>query len=153
MWALDDLHKVHDELPLKRNDPASASNRYTIHNAIVDALAALNDPQATDSRNVEGETTIERFPDPFTGDHHFEYWIWTGSRLVPASPEQAERLRQQEVLEAEEFRLLRERQRAYRVQRWQPYRRIFHWPLVLLHNLANETRMLRSHVRILTRRS
>jgi hypothetical protein len=153
MGAMDDLHKVHGELPLKRNDPASLSDRYTIDNAIVDALAALNGPKATDSRNVEGETTIELFPDPFTSDHHFEYWIWTGSRLVPASPEQAERLRQQEALEAEEFRRLRESQRAYRVQLWQPYRRILHWPLALLHNLANETRTLSSRARILTRRS
>jgi hypothetical protein len=65
----------------------------------------------------------EPFPDPFTGDHNIEYWIWTGSRLVPASPEQAERLRRQEALEEEEFRLLRERQQALRQQHWNAWLR------------------------------
>jgi hypothetical protein len=78
----------------------------------------------------------EPFPDPFTGDHNIEYWLWTGSRLVPASPETAERLQRQEALEQEEFRLLRERQRACRQQRWQAYKNLVHWLLSPLRGVV-----------------
>ena len=132
---MDDLHKVNrmnGELPIERYDalplPADSVSKgiptgtplatsdesgqlheatpYTIDEAIADAIEQM---------------TSEPLPDPFTGDHDIEYWIWTGSRLVPATPEAAERLRQQEALEQEEFRLLRERQQAYRQQLWQSY--------------------------------
>jgi hypothetical protein len=132
---MDDLHRVNDELPLEQGDVlplptdlvakatayrSSASDcaepvspveaaPYTIDEAITDAIDQISgDP----------------LPDPFTGDHNIEYWIWTGSRLVPASPEAAERIRRQEALEEEEFRLLRERQRFYRIRRWEAFRRI-----------------------------
>jgi hypothetical protein len=137
---MDDLHRVNDELPVEHDDalplPAdlvaeaiayqsSASSAtgpespdeaapYTIDEAITDAIEQI---------------TGDPWPDPFTGDHTIEYWIWTGSRLVPASPEESERLRRQEALEEEEFRLRRKRQLEYRRQRLQSYRRVA-WRLV-----------------------
>jgi hypothetical protein len=132
---MDDLHRVHGEPPVEQaesGEPGEVSllpsrpvadkaadrtpitssggvatpdgiSPYTIDEAIADAI-----------EQIAGEP----FPDPVTGDHNIEYWIWTGSRLVPASPETAERLRRQEALEEEEFRLLREHQRAHRQERW-----------------------------------
>lgn len=79
------------------------------YGAASDALAALED---TDHANPAGRTAGNPFSDPSTGEQRIEYWIWTGSRLVLASPEAAERLRQQEALEQEELRLLRGYQRA-----------------------------------------
>jgi hypothetical protein len=134
---MDDLHRanrVNGELPVERFDalplpadsvakgipmgtPSTTSDgngqvrettSYTIDAAIADAIEQM---------------TGEPLPDPFTGDHDIEYWIWTGSRLVPATPEAAERIRQQEAVEEEEFRLLRKRQQAHRQQLWQSYRR------------------------------
>jgi hypothetical protein len=118
---MDDLHRVNDELPVEHNDAlplptdlvakaiayrTSASDsagqvspveaaRYTIDDAITDAIEQISgDP----------------LPDPFTGVHNIEYWIWTGGRLVPATPEAVERLRQQEELEDQEFRARRKQQ-------------------------------------------
>jgi hypothetical protein len=131
---MDDLHRVNDELPVEQcdglplpadsvakaipmgtlstssdgNDQRHGATPYTIHAAIADAVEQIGG---------------EPFPDPFTGDHTIEYWIWTGTRLVPASPEEAERLRQEEALEQEELRLLHLRQDAYRQHRRQSYRR------------------------------
>jgi hypothetical protein len=113
MCKMDDLHRVHGEPRVEQGEsgdpgevsplpvysvadaapdrtPAAGSagevipdgiSPYTIHEAIADAIEQM---------------TGEPFPNPFTGDHNIEYWIWTGSRLVPASPEQAGRLRRQE---------------------------------------------------------
>lgn len=36
--------------------------------------------------------------DPFTGEHNIEYWLWDGERLIPASAEESERLREREAL-------------------------------------------------------
>ena len=147
---MDDLHRVNrvnGELPVERCDalplpadsvakgiptgtPPVTSNEsgqlheathYTIDEAIADAIEQM---------------TGEPLPDPFTGNHNIEYWIWTGSRLVPATPEAAERLRQQEALEQEEFRLLRERQQAYRQHLWQACKHFIHWLVSPLRRLA-----------------
>jgi hypothetical protein len=112
---MDDLHRMYGELPaepdamaISKGTPAPSSTTYasplepvpyTIDEAIADSIEQL---------------TGEPFPDPFTGDHDIEYWIWAGDRLVPASPEAAERLLQQELLEQEEQRRWRERQQAAR---------------------------------------
>jgi hypothetical protein len=131
---MDDLHRVNDELPVEhdavplptdlvtkastcRTSASSAAEQvspveaapYTIDDAITDAIEQI---------------TGDPLPDPFTGDHTIEYWIWTGSRLVPATPEAAERIRQQEMLEDEEFRARHELQRLYRIRRRQAFRRI-----------------------------
>jgi hypothetical protein len=132
---MDDLHSVNDELPVQHDGTlplptdlvakaiayqtsASGSDLqvsspeaapYTIDDAITDAIEQI---------------TGDPLPDPFTGDHNIEYWIWTGSRLVPASPEESKRLGRQEALEEEEFRARRERQRFNRIRRRQAFGRI-----------------------------
>jgi len=35
-------------------------------------------------------------PDPWEGEHDIEYWIWDGTRLVPASAAQLELIREDE---------------------------------------------------------
>jgi hypothetical protein len=130
---MDDLHSVNDELPVEPDDSlplptdlvakaiayrTSASDSagqsspdeaapYTINEAITDAIEQI---------------TGDPLPDPFTGDHNIEYWIWTGSRLVPATPEQSERLRRQEELEDEEFRARRKQQHLNRLRLWHALR-------------------------------
>lgn len=42
----------------------------------------------------EGELDVE---DAF-GDHDIEYWVWSGNRLVPASPDQIALIREREAL-------------------------------------------------------
>jgi hypothetical protein len=157
---MDDLHRanrVNGELPVERCDalplPADSvakgdltgtppktcdghgqlreTTAYTIDAAIADAIEQM---------------TGEPLPDPFTGDHDIEYWIWTGSRLVPATPEAAERIRQQEAVEEEEFRARRERQHLYTIRHQQAFRRVIGRlavPLrqaVVLLRSSNETR-------------
>ena len=146
---MDDVHRVnsvHGELPRERYEtlalptdavsqgmptatPTATSHgpgqrrettAYSIDEVIADAVEQI---------------TGEPLPDPFTGDHTIEYWIWTGSRLVPATPEAAERLRQQEALEQEEYRLLRERQRALRQEHWPSSRRFVKRLESTLHHL------------------
>jgi hypothetical protein len=89
------------------NGHLRVTTSYTIDAAIADAIEQMTD---------------EPLPDPFTGDHDIEYWIWTGSRLVPATPEAVERLRQQEALEDEEFRARRKQQHLNRLRRRQALR-------------------------------
>ena len=149
---MDNLHKLDNEVPVEYDDPAPASNHYTIDQAIADVLATLDVPHDTGAKDRTDEAASAAFPDPFTGDHNIEYWIWTGGRLVPASPDQAERLRRQEALEEEEFRLRRERQRAYRQERWQSYSQVVQWMLVPLHHLASRLGTLSSRVGLLARR-
>lgn len=36
--------------------------------------------------------------DPFMDEHDIEYWLWDGERLIPASAEESERLREREAL-------------------------------------------------------
>lgn len=43
--------------------------------------------------------------DPFDDDHGIEYWIWNGVRLVPACPDEVERIRVGEHLRVEQIRL------------------------------------------------
>jgi hypothetical protein len=94
-----DLHGANNGLPAE-------IPLYTIEAAIAEAEEQLN---------------REHFPDSTIGIQH---WVWTGTRLVRVSPEAEERTRQQEALDQEELRRLRERQKSYRQQRWQFYRRI-----------------------------
>jgi hypothetical protein len=111
---MDDLHRLYGGLPadpdamvISEGAPTPSSTNYTplesvpytIDDAIADSIEQL---------------TGEPFPDPFTGDHDIEYWLWTGDRLVPASPEAAERIHLQESLEREELCRRRERQRDSR---------------------------------------
>jgi hypothetical protein len=149
---MDNLHKLDNEVPVERDDPDPTSKHYTIDQAIADVLATLDAPDFSGAHRVTDEADDRPFPDPFTGDHNIEYWVWTGSRLVPASSDQAARLRRQEELEAQELRLVRERQRAYRQQRWQLYSQVVQWLLVSLHHLAARLGTLSSRVGLLARK-
>ena len=93
---MDDLHRMNGE-----RLSVVKTTSYSIDEAIQDAIQRLTDESVPDAR-----TSIQ-------------YWIWTGTRLVRASPDEDLRLRQQEVLEQEELRLLSERQRALRQERRQ----------------------------------
>jgi phosphoglycolate phosphatase-like HAD superfamily hydrolase len=107
---VDDLPRVNGDLVRKSDSaghiPGASTVPYTIEAAIADALDRL---------------TSDPAPDSTAGVQH---WIWTGHRLVRASPEAVERLRQQEAWEQAELQLLHEMQRAYRQRRRQSYRRI-----------------------------
>lgn len=52
-------------------------------------------------------------PDPWDGDHNIEYWVWDGVRLVPTTPEERARIREDERTQAARRRLmqLQERER------------------------------------------
>jgi hypothetical protein len=92
---MDDLHRENSERP-----SVVGTSSYSIEAAIEDAIQRLtDDPAPHDSASIH-------------------YWIWTGTRLVRASPETDRRLREREQLEQEELRLLSLRQRALRQERW-----------------------------------
>jgi len=122
---MDDLHRVNDELPVEHCDALSLPAD-PVAKAISDRTPAETTPYTIDEAIADAieQITGEPLPDPYTGDHEIQYWIWTGNRLVPASPEAAERIRQQEAMEQEELHRLHERQNAYRQQRRQSYRRL-----------------------------
>jgi hypothetical protein len=141
---MDNLHKLDNEAPVEHDDPAPATKHYTIDQAIADVLATLDTADDTGAKGITDEAFDAPFPDPFTGDHNIEYWIWTGGRLVPASPDQSQRLRRQEALEEEEFRSRRERQRAYRQQRWQSCSQVMQRLLAPLHNMGARLKDLNS---------
>ena len=61
------------------------------------------------------------FADAIRDDQHIKYWIWTGTRLVPASSEKEGRLLLREVLAQEELEITAERGRYRRRQRWQAF--------------------------------
>jgi len=138
---MDDLHRKYGELPADpdamaiskaaptpgstTDTPSLESIPYTIDEAIADSIEQL---------------TGEPFPDPFTGDHDIEYWLWTGDRLVPASPEAAERIQQQELLESKELCRRRERQWASRLQRLETTRRFARRLLAPIQGLVERWR-------------
>lgn len=49
---------------------------------------------------VQDELPWDDLPDPWDGDHNIEYWIWDGSRLVPASYEERLRIQEDERVQA-----------------------------------------------------
>ncbi len=103
-------------------DDGAPYTPYTIDAAIADALEQLE------------RTPV---PDPSPAVQH---WIWTGTKLVRASPEAAERRRQQAVLEQAELYLLLEQQKACRQRRRQAYRRLARRLLPPLRYLADRWR-------------
>jgi hypothetical protein len=81
-----------------------------------DALAIEEDEQengdgvpravtdATGTDEVFHRPLPDPFPDPFVDDLGIEYWIWNGSRLVPAWPDEVERIRAGEDRRKEQAR-------------------------------------------------
>ena len=129
---MDDLHKSAGEQPVGHG--ASLSAPYTIDQAIAEAVDALDNKHAT--MKTGEETAARPSSDPSAEEAGVQYWIWTGSRLVRASSQAAERLRQQEELEQEELRRLQERQRVFRLQRRHAYKRIMLSLILPLRRLA-----------------
>jgi hypothetical protein len=133
MCEMDDLHRVNDELPAEHDDalplPTDLDARAIAYRTSASGSTGQSKPDEAALYTIDEAITdaIEQItgdplPDPFTGDHNIEYWIWTGSRLVPASPEDSERLRRQEELEDEEFRARRKEQHQSRFRRRQALR-------------------------------
>jgi hypothetical protein len=56
-------------------------------------------------------------PDPFVDDLGIEYWIWNGVRLVPAWPDEVERIRAGEDMHAEQARRQMEDPEEHRQRR------------------------------------
>ena len=45
----------------------------------------------------EQQDAADSFDLAFDGEHDIEYWIWNGARLVPALPDEVERIHQREA--------------------------------------------------------
>jgi hypothetical protein len=122
---MDDLHRIFGELPAEP-DATTVPEEMPVASRSADTSRLEAAPYTIDEAIADSieQLTGESFPDPFTADHEIQYWIWTGTRLVPTSPEAAERLHQQELLEREERRRRRERRQAARGQRLEATRRL-----------------------------
>ena len=118
---MDDMDGVKSQME------CNAAAPYTIEAAIADAQDRL--------------TTSHTTPDSSAAVQH---WIWTGRRLVRASPEAVERLRQQEELEQAELQRLRQIQEAHRRQRRQSYRRIAKRLVAPFHHVIESWRSRRA---------
>jgi hypothetical protein len=49
-----------------------------------------------DGRDMREREAWEDLPDPWDGDHNIEYWVWHEDRLVPATPEEIARIKEEE---------------------------------------------------------
>ena len=69
---------------------------------------------------------VDAFDEAFDGDHDVDYWFWNGTRLIPASPDEAGHFRQQEAQERAERFLASARRRstsrASQISRGSPWR-------------------------------
>jgi hypothetical protein len=82
---------------------------------------------AGEVKAVRSTLSDDGFAEAFDGDHSIEYWFWNGTRLIPASPDEAERLRERAAWErieawreAEQQRMRRARLRALWVRALDP---------------------------------
>ena len=64
------------------------------------------DPGEDAVRAIDAD--IDDLPDPWEGVHDIEYWVWNGTRLVPASEEGVQSIREQE----------RTRDALWRLEQW-----------------------------------
>jgi hypothetical protein len=55
------------------------------------------------------DALVDELPDPWEGEHDIEYWIWDGTRLVPASEDEVHSIREQE----------RTRDAMWRLKQWE----------------------------------
>jgi hypothetical protein len=53
-------------------------------------MSTLPPPPSGDKRELDVEDAF--------GEHDIEYWVWSGNRLVPATPEQTALIREREAL-------------------------------------------------------
>jgi hypothetical protein len=66
---------------------------------------------AQDPMDVQAaiDALVDELPDPWEGEHDIEYWIWDGTRLVPASEDEVHSIREQE----------RTRDAMWRLKQWE----------------------------------
>lgn len=62
------------------------------------------------------------------GTHDIEYWVWSGTQLVPASPEQVALLREYEAMWRLEYWQRSEQRMSARAEREWPTGRPWRWP-------------------------
>lgn len=129
---MDELHRANSDLPVDHRDglslPADSVAKMVSDRIPTSSSAGSIPPTERASYTIDAaianaleQMTTKHFPDAHAD---IQYWLWIGHRLVPASPEAAERLRQQEALEQAELLLVHERQKAYRQRRQQSSRRL-----------------------------
>ena len=61
-------------------------------------------PPALPEKADTGSAIRPALPDPFVDDLGIEYWIWNGVRLVPAWPDEVERIRAGELASVQRSR-------------------------------------------------
>jgi hypothetical protein len=61
-------------------------------------------PTALPEQADTGDAIRPALPDPFVDDLGIEYWIWNGIRLVPAWPDEVERIRAGELASVQRSR-------------------------------------------------
>jgi hypothetical protein len=133
-----------------------------------DPFDVWNDPRADEERadaggappavpvtSGAGDITQRPLLDPFVDNLGIEYWIWNGSRLVPAWPDEVERIHAQEQGRAEradaeraalQHRHVFGRTRAVVARFWKP---CAHWlgiPPVLLPPQPSRCRKRADHI-------
>ena len=124
---MDEVHRVNSDLPIEHRDercwPAGSGANTVSERTATSRSAGSMPPAETTPYTIDAaiadalqQMTSKPFPDT-----PVQYWLWTGHRLMPASPKAAERFRQQEAWEQEELRHVHERQQACRQQRRQAY--------------------------------
>jgi hypothetical protein len=74
-------------------------------------------PPALPEEADAGDAIRPALPDPFVDNLGIEYWIWNGVRLVPAWPDEVERIRAGELASVQRSRRARA-ERAERRLRW-----------------------------------
>lgn len=99
--------------------------------------------QRVDTDTTEREAQTPAPPDPFDDDQGIEYWLWNGVRLVPAWPDEIERIRERERADEEQFQAARRKRRAERRQRvLRPFSRL---ALALTRTWASRPRLVWLH--------
>lgn len=98
-----------------------------------------NQPDELDEdMDVASTMTGASYPDPWEGDHDIEYWVWHGSRLLPATPHEVASIKEDERTSAALYRLERMQQRERPVRRhvfWR-FSRIRAWGVRRLSTIA-----------------
>jgi hypothetical protein len=83
-------------------------------------------PPALPEEAATGDAIRPALPDPLVDNLGIEYWIWNGVRLVPAWPDEVERIRPGELASVQRSRRVLA-ERAERRRRWlHPFTRLGH---------------------------
>ena len=102
-----------------------------------------NDLEDKYSRRAVFDERYNAFDEAFDGDHSVEYWLWNGVRLVPAQPDEVERIQDGEAWVLHEACRLHGQQSGVREQRVG----LEHHRRGLLHALRLQFTIVLSYVR------